>query len=154
MDFKQLLLLSITLPTRLSDKSTPIDNIIYNKQRNFIFAGILGNQISDHQSILINTVHRPPPNKSKYITIYNNSDASKDNFRMHIHSLNHYATLDNHLYSDPNINYEIIENAITNSMNIYLTKKVVKFNKKIHKKEPWISYGILNAVNHKNKLYK
>ena len=53
---------------------------------------------------------------------------------MHIHSLNLYATLDNHLYSDPNRNYEIIENAITNSMNIYLTKKVVKFNKKKHKK--------------------
>ena len=49
---------------------------------------------------------------------------------MNIHSLNLYATLDNHLYSDPNRNYEIIENAITNSMNIYLTKKVVKFNKK------------------------
>ena len=31
---------SITLPTRLSDNSTLIDNIIYNKQRHFIFAGI------------------------------------------------------------------------------------------------------------------
>ena len=29
---------SITLPTQLSDNSTLIDNIIYNKQRNFIFA--------------------------------------------------------------------------------------------------------------------
>ena len=86
---------SITLPTRLSDNSTPIDNIIYNKQINLIFAGILGNQISDHQTILINTVHRPPPSKSKYITIYNNSDASKENFRMQINSLNRYATLDN-----------------------------------------------------------
>ena len=102
---------------------------------NFIFTGILENQISDDQEILINTVHRPPPSKSKYITIYNNSDASKDNFRMHIHSLNLYATLDNHLYLDLNRNYEIIENAITNSMNIYLTKKVVKFNKKKHPKK-------------------
>ena len=73
---------------------------------------------------------------------------------MHIHLLNFYATVDIHLYSDHNRNYEIIENAITNSMNIYLTKKVVKFNKKKHKKEPWITYGILNSVNHKNKLYK
>ena len=52
---------SITLPTRLSDNSTLIDNIIYNKQRHLIFAGILENQISDHQAILINTTHRPPP---------------------------------------------------------------------------------------------
>ena len=76
------------------------------------------NQISDHQAILINTVHRHPQSKSKYITIYNNSDASKENFRMHINS-----TLDNHLYSDPNRNYEIIESAITHSINIHVTKK-------------------------------
>ena len=49
---------------------------------------------------------------------------------MHINSLNLYATLDNHLYSDPNKKYEIIESAMSNSMNIHLTKKVVKFNKK------------------------
>ena len=84
----------------------------------------------DHQAILINTVHRPPPSKSKYITVYNDSDASKENFRMHINSLNLYATLDNNIYSDPNRNYEIIESAISNSMNIYLTKKVGTFNKK------------------------
>ena len=83
---------------------------------------------------MINTVHRPPLSKSKYITIHNNSDASKENFRMYINSLNLYATLENNLYSDHNRNYEIIESAITISMNIHLTKKVIKFNKKKHKK--------------------
>ena len=117
-------LASITLPTRLSDNSTLIDNIIYNKQIYLIFAGILENQISDHQAILINTVHRHPPRKSYYITIYNTCDASKYNFRMHINSLNLYATLDNHLYSDPNINDKIIQSAMTNSRNIHLTKKL------------------------------
>ena len=48
---------SITLPTRLSDNSTLIDNSIYNKQRHLIFAGILENQISDHQAIVIKTTH-------------------------------------------------------------------------------------------------
>ena len=55
--------------------------------------------------------------------MYNYSDASKDNFRMHINSLNIYTTLDNNLYSDRNINYAIIESAITNSTNIHLTNK-------------------------------
>ena len=81
---------SLTLPTRLSHNSTVtlIDHIIYNKQINLIFAGILENQISDHQAIVINTTHRPPPCKSKYITLYNNNDASKDKFRTYINSLN------------------------------------------------------------------
>ena len=125
---------SITLPTRLSDNSTLIDNIIYNKQRHLIFSGILENQISDHQAILINTTHRPPPCKSKYITLYNNSDASKAKFRTYINSLNLYATLDTNIDSDPNINYEIIESAITNAMDIHLAEKVVKFNSRKHKK--------------------
>ena len=147
----------ITLPSRLSDNSTLIDNIIYNKQRHLIFAGILENQISDHQAILNNTTHRPPPCKSKYITLYNNtivnSDASKEKFRTYINSLNLYATLDTNIDSDPNINYEIKESAITNAMDIHLVEKVVKFNSRKHKKEPWMTYGILNSINHKNKLY-
>ena len=53
----------------LYGNSTLIDIIIYNKQINLIFAGILEIQISDHQTIVINTTHRPPPCKSKYISI-------------------------------------------------------------------------------------
>ena len=78
----------ITLPTRLSDNSTLIDNILYNKQINLIFAGILENQISDPQAIVINSTHRPPPCKSKYITLYNNNYGSNEKFRTYINSLN------------------------------------------------------------------
>ena len=110
---------SITQPTRLSDNSTLTDNSIYNKQIHLIFAGILQNQISDHQAIVINTTHRHPPCKSKYITLYHNSYAPKEKFRTYINSLNLYATLDKDINSDHNINYEIIESAITNSMDIH-----------------------------------
>ena len=102
---------------------------------------------------MINTTHRPPPCKSKYITLYNNSDASKEKFRTYINSLNLYATLDTNIDTDPNINYEIIESAITNAMDIHLAKKSVKFNSRKHNKEPWMTYGILNSINPKNKLY-
>ena len=39
-------------------------------------------------------------------------------------------------------------------MNAHLEKKIVKFNRKKHKKDPWMTYSILKSVNHKNKLYK
>ena len=32
--------------------------------------------------------------------------------------------------------------------------QVVKLNSRKHKKEPWMTYGILNYLHHKNKLYK
>ena len=38
-------------------------------------------------------------------------------------------------------------------MNAHLEKKIVKFNRRKHKKDPWFTYGILNSVNHKNRLY-
>ena len=104
-------------------------------KRLVIFAGILENQISDHQAIVINTIHRPPPCKSKYIILYNNSDASKEKFRTYINSLNLYAILDTYIDSDPNINYEIIESAITNAMDIHLAEQVVKFNSRKHPKK-------------------
>ena len=78
----------------------------------------------------------------------------KKKLRTYINSLNLYATLDTNFDSDPNINYEIIESAITNAMDIHLAEKVVKFNSRKYKKEPWMTYGIPNSINHKKKLYK
>ena len=35
-----------------------------------------------------------------------------------------------------------------------MNKKTVKFNRRKHKRDPWITFGILRSVNKKNKLYK
>lgn len=145
---------AITLPTRLSDNSTLIDNILYNKPNSFNFAGILTSSISDHQPILINTTHVMPLSKTKYITIYCNSDASKEEFRSNIESKQLYNNMNRDLSADPNENYNAIETAITKSRDLYLGKKTVRFNRRKHRKDPWITHGILKSVNTKNKLYK
>ena len=36
----------------------------------------------------------------------------------------------------------------------HLPKKRVKYQKKLHKKSKWITNGILNSINKKDKLYK
>ena len=36
-------------------------------------------------------------------------------------------------------------------MNTHLETKLVKFNRKNHKSDPWITYGILKSVNRKIK---
>ena len=65
-----------------------------------------------------------------------------------------YATMNKDFSADPNENYYILESGIIESMNLYLEKRVVKFNKKKHKKDPWMTHDILKSVNCKNKLYK
>ena len=48
----------------------------------------------------------------------------------------------------------MLEAAITESMNAHLEKKIVRFNRKKHKKDPWMTYyGILKSVNHKKINY-
>ena len=81
---------TIALPTRISERSTLIDNIFSNKQEKINFAGILINEISDHQAVIVNIHQTLPSNKTKYITIYSNSAESKMNFRNDIASKNIY----------------------------------------------------------------
>ena len=58
------------------------------------------------------------------------------------------------LLSDPNINYNIMENEITNTNRKYIIKKFDKFNKYKHKKSKWITKGILKSIKHRDALYK
>ena len=71
-----------------------------------------------------------------------------------ISHLNVYDKLDKNLHVDPNINYNILEKEISNSMETHMQKKTVKFNRRKHKRDPWITFGILRSVNKKNQLYR
>ena len=142
---------TITLPTRISERSTLIDNIFSNKQEKINFAGILINEISDHQAVVVNINQTLPSNKTKYITIYLNSAESKINFRNDIASKNIYEKLNKDIHCNPNENYNILESEIINSMESHMNKKTVKFNRRKHKRDPWITFGILRSVNNKKK---
>ena len=71
---------TITLPTRLSNNSTLIDNIFTNNVGNKLTACILNIHISDHQPVVLFSNHELPTVKTKYITITNNSDEAKAAF--------------------------------------------------------------------------
>ena len=57
-------------------------------------------------------------------------------------------------FADPNQNYEILEKALGETHLVCFPERVVRFNKKKHKKTPWITVGILKSINRRNKLYK
>ena len=56
--------------------------------------------------------------------------------------------------SCPHENYDIFMKLIQNAKNLHFPKKTMKFNKKRHKKSKWMTYGILNSINKKDRLYK
>ena len=60
---------------------------------------------------------------------------------------------ENDLFTDPNINYDKLENIITAAKDKCFPEKEVKFNKYKHKISPWLTNGILKSMKFRDKLY-
>ena len=144
----------ITLPTRLSENSILIDNVLTNNfSNNGTKAFILNIHISDHQPIMLLTNDQTPAAKTQAITIRTNSDEAKHRFRTSFHDKNVNDKLDL-INPDPNTNYEILEKELKESHQECFPVRTVKFNGKKTQKKSWMSLGILRSINHRNTMYK
>ena len=56
--------------------------------------------------------------------------------------------------SDPNINYDIIQIILKSATKQHMAPKIVKVNKRRHKKSQWITQGIVKSISYRDKLYK
>ena len=146
---------TITLPTRLSENSPLIDNIFTTNLDNNISACILNIHISDHQPVVLFVNDDQPLTKAKYITVKSTTDGAKERFRTSFHNKHVLDQLDDNIHvADPNQNYAILENALKETHCECFPERRVKFNSKKHKKNPWMTVGILKSINQRNKLYK
>ena len=143
----------ITLPTRLSDhSSTLIDNIFTNNMDETGTSGILLNNISDHQMIFtyvgnVSYITEVP----KFIEIEKSDDRSMHAFVNELNELNIYDQLQSAIDTNPQENYDTF---ISSAKNKHLPRRIVRFNKKKHKKAKWLTNGILKSINTKDKMYK
>ena len=139
----------ITLPTRISEQSsTLIDNIYTNNIDERESAGILLNQISDHQMIFtlienFSYVTQAP----KFVEIQTNDPEPIQNFVNELDELNIYNHLQTAIDSSPDVNYHTILELLSTVKDKHLPKKMVKFNRKKHKKAKWMTNGILKSIN-------
>ena len=146
----------ITLPTRLtSHSSTLIDNCYVKLSSNFskTTAGILNYNISDHQPYLTLDYLSITIENQKFIQIFTNTPIAKDNFKNEI-GLN--CTTDKFctdIGTDPNVNYNLLNDIIQNALNKHLPVKLVRYNKYKHKKSKWITAGIMRSIKFRDKLY-
>ena len=152
------LLPSITFPTRFAERSASlIDNIFTNSSHpDLITAGILTSQISDHQPCFVLL-------KNSFKS-YHHTNQSRTEIRKRSPNFN---VLVKHDFSqadimsklnldpntDPNINYNILEETITDIMNKHTTTKYIKFNKHKHKNNEWITNGILTSIKFRDRLH-
>ena len=65
-----------------------------------------------------------------------------------------FELLTNDPTADPNINYIIIDESITRTINMFSKSKPAKFNKRKHKMSNWITKGIIRSINIRNVMYR
>ena len=146
----------ITLPTRITDTSnTLIDNILVNVIDDRHISGIMINKISDHQPIFTcNNKLFEQVDMTQYIEIETKSENSQKRFIEHLKNINIMNKLNMDINSDINDNYKVFCKLLQSSKSEHMPIKSVKFNKYKHKKNKWISKGIIKSIEIKDKLYK
>ena len=68
--------------------------------------------------------------------------------------MNIYDKLNQNINESPEDNYNRFAHLVNSAREKHLSTKIVKYNKKKHKKSSWMTYRILKSINNKNKLYK
>ena len=146
----------ITLPTRITDTSnTLIDNILTNVYDDKHVSGILINKISDHQPIFTcNNKATPLCKESKYIQIETKDERSLSRFLDDLQDADIINKLDQNTLSDPNKNYDTFIEIVVSAKAKHLPTRRVKFNRRKHRIQMWVTKGIIKSINTKDKMYK
>ena len=116
---------TITLPTRFSDKRCTLLDNFYCKYS----PGIMNSKTG----ILTNNISDHQP----YI--------------LYIHNLTTKVNV--HKFA-PNKNYGIMQEIINHKIKTYFPVRVVRFNKRKHKKSNWITKGIINSISFGDNMYR
>ena len=145
----------ITFPTRLTHRhGTLIDNFFIKISNNFsnTTSGIIVKDISDHLPYFITLDYLSCHKEStKYVKVISKSTTD---FKHYLEQSNIMQQLNSNLNSDPNINYEILQNILKVGMDKHFPIKTCRFQKYKHKKCNWITKGILISIKYRDKLYK
>ena len=150
------LLPSLTLPTHISENSaTIIDNVFCNSGYYGSYdTGIIITDISDHFPYFYSFNNNQSRNKFQKILQYRDfKKQNVDKMIQELESIDIIQLLNPDLWSDPNTNYNILENLLSSILNKHIPIRRVKLNKYKHKKTDWITNGILKSIKFRDNLY-
>ena len=90
----------------------------------------------------------------KHIEVEKNDHQALENFLNKLKNSNIVDKLNVDANADPNLNFDRFMEHFMKLKEQHLPKKVVRFDRKKHKINPWLTAGILKSINSKDKLYK
>jgi len=147
---------SITVPTRYSlHKYSLIDNFFCKSPRQSLqfSAGVINSKISDHNPYFMIFYTEITSKTPKYITICKYSSNSLKCFKDELNSINFDETLDFSPEGDVEQNCINFIETIRNIKNKHFPIVTVKFDRRKHKKSPWITNGLIKSINYRDKLF-
>ena len=147
----------LTRPTRSYDNThTLIDNVLTNNICKPHISGILTYHVSDHfmSFCIVEGKVKRVKDTPKYIEVENITPLSISNFKGAIGNSDILSKFDLEPQADPNINYNLLSSTINKDKSLHIPKKSKKFNKRKHKKEPWMTSDLLVLINKKNDMYR
>ena len=147
----------ITFPTRFwRGGSTLIDNIFIkmSEQWTEATAGILLNKLSDHQACFIsldflNIAHE----KYEFVRIRVNDAEALSKFKDEVAIQCTMDKFNSDSNVDPNESYAILSEILSNAAKKHFPIKIVRFNKYRHKKNKWITKGLMRSIKHRDQLH-
>ena len=90
----------------------------------------------------------------KYIIKEKHDEASRLSFCDEIESSLRNTHFPNELTTHPNVTYNLLVKIILSAKEKHLKPVKTKLNHYKHKKNPWISMGIINSIKFRDKMYK
>ena len=147
----------ISLPTRVTNHSATLLDNIFSTEFGNNDSGVIVNNISDHQMIYTYSTlqeRAAPTFHKKHIEIEINNRQALELFLTKLRNCNIVDKLNTDENADPNSNFECFMKHFMELKQQCLPRKKVRFNKKKHKVNAWLTPGILKSINSKNMLYK
>lgn len=147
---------TVTLPTRIfGNKASLIDNI-FQKVPNHIStkSAILISDISDHFPQLMGINMHSKLKENKHIYIRKSGPSQFEHFQLKLHEAQLDCKIDQSNEANPHTNYTIINEHLCRLSEECFPIKQVRFNRKTHFINPWMTSSLLNSINTKNKLFK
>ena len=92
--------------------------------------------------------------KKRYVKQRINSETAYTNLKQSLFENDISAAMNTDPYCNPNINYDILHDHLTQMKSKHLPYRFVKFDKYRHKGNKWITHGIIKSIKQRDKLYK
>ena len=118
-------------------------------------AGILLKQFSDHQPrfLIVDSITTDITNP-KTVIIQPKSAEALAKLSNELREQNITTQISTNPFSNPNTTYDKLLSILDNARRKHTPSKIVKFHRHKHKKQVWITKGILKSIKYRDNLYK